>query len=102
MVDAVATAPLDTLRPDGGRPEGTTGPRTPVQAALAGLWAFALGRASVGVDEDFAGLGGDGRSAEYLLTSVARTLGATLPVSGLAGELRTVERMAAAIERDSR
>ncbi len=105
---AATTAPHHALRPDGGRPEGTalTGrpagtvaaPRTPVQAALAGLWAFALGRPRVGVNEDFFDLGGDPVSADLLVTAVGETLGAPVTAADLCGGMRTVELMARAVE----
>ncbi|MDI5961997.1 non-ribosomal peptide synthetase [Streptantibioticus silvisoli] len=128
---AEPAAPHDTLRPGGGRPEGpdpltvvtspaftgpagATGaagdpddgrgaaPRTPLEAALAGLWAYALGRASVGVDEDFFSLGGDPTSALSLLMAVEEALGTALSASDLFDGMRTVELMASAIERGDR
>ncbi len=40
-------------------PVGTVGPRTPAEAALAGIWAEVLGLERVGVHDNFFDLGGD-------------------------------------------
>ncbi|MCP2871808.1 hypothetical protein NK909_24715, partial [Salmonella enterica subsp. enterica serovar Typhimurium] len=44
--------------PGDDTPDAHTGPRTPLQQTLAELWADALGRRSVGIDDDFFALGG--------------------------------------------
>ena len=72
-------------------------PRTAMQAALVGLWAFALGRSSMGIDEDFFTLGGESLSAMALLRGVKDTFGVDISPVDLFDDLNTVERMAEAI-----
>ncbi|HEU5332071.1 MAG TPA: non-ribosomal peptide synthetase [Actinocrinis sp.] len=84
----------------GGDDTGGTGaglPRTAMQAALVGLWAFALGRSSMGIDEDFFTLGGESLSAMALLRGVRDTFGVDISPVDLFDDLNTVERMAEAI-----
>lgn len=100
----IAAAEPQAAEPDpdtgvDGRPR--TRPRTAVQAALAGLWAYALNRPAVGVDEDFFALGGDSLSAVFLLLAVHETLGANLSAVDLFDRLNTIERMADAIDGKS-
>ncbi|MCU1463450.1 MAG: non-ribosomal peptide synthetase [Acidimicrobiales bacterium] len=72
-------------------------PATPVEAALAGLWAGVLGVDRVGVDEDFFLLGGDSLRAMQLVAQVADALGVDCDPARLL-DFATVESMAAEIE----
>jgi amino acid adenylation domain-containing protein/thioester reductase-like protein len=54
---------------------GGAGPRTPVQADVARLWAELLKRDHVGLDEDFFALGGDSLLAAELLARVQSMFG---------------------------
>jgi acyl-CoA synthetase (AMP-forming)/AMP-acid ligase II len=103
-VFAARFGPQEADGPDAAAP-GTGGgggaaaglPRTAMQAALVGLWAFALGRSSMGVDEDFFTLGGESLSAMALLRGVKDTFGVDISPVDLFDDLNTVERMAEAI-----
>ena len=75
-------------------------PRTPTEAALATLFAEALGVERVGADADFFALGGDSLLAVHLLLAIAQRFGrdpglgalfATPTVEGLAARLDTGE-----------
>ncbi|WP_051966986.1 non-ribosomal peptide synthetase [Kitasatospora mediocidica] len=73
-------------------------PRTPVEAALAGLWAHALGRAAFdGVDEDFFTAGGESITAVALLQGIQEAFGVAISPAGLFDDLNTVERLAEAV-----
>ncbi|MET0397259.1 MAG: amino acid adenylation domain-containing protein [Longimicrobiaceae bacterium] len=68
-------------------------PRTPVEAALAALWAEVLGVERVGVRDDFFELGGQSILATRLLARVRAELDADATVAELLGGA-TVEEMA--------
>ncbi len=72
-------------------------PRTPVETALAGIWAEVLGIERVGVRDNFFSLGGHSLTATRVLSRVRGTFGVELPLS-LVFEKRTVEGMAAVVE----
>lgn len=72
-------------------------PGTAVEAALAGLWALALGRDTVGADGDFLALGGDSLSGVSLLTMVRDIFAVELSPLTLFDEANTVTAMAAMI-----
>nr|WP_272918071.1 phosphopantetheine-binding protein [Actinomadura rayongensis] len=72
-------------------------PRTATEAALAGLWAFALDVAHVSVEDDFFARGGDSLAAVALLSTVEEVFGVVLGPQSLFDELNTVARMAAHI-----
>ncbi len=78
-------------------PDAAAAPRTALQAALAGLWGYALGVGTVGVDEDFFALGGDSLSAVSLLSTVETVLGVRLSPLALFDTVNTVEAMAEAV-----
>ena len=60
-------------------------PRTPVEAAMAEIWAEVLGLERVGIDDDFFALGGHSLLASRIIARVTRRLGAELSVSALLG-----------------
>ncbi|MDH6135331.1 acyl-CoA synthetase (AMP-forming)/AMP-acid ligase II [Kitasatospora sp. MAA4] len=75
-------------------------PQTPVEAAMAGLWAYALERGTLGgLDEDFFTAGGESVSAVTLLRGIKDTFGVEISAAGLFDELNTVERLADAVTR---
>jgi amino acid adenylation domain-containing protein/non-ribosomal peptide synthase protein (TIGR01720 family) len=66
--------------PEGERPdlaEGYVAPRTPVETALAGIWAAVLGLERVGVTDNFFELGGDSILSIQVVAQ-ARTMGLCL------------------------
>ncbi len=71
---------------------------TPLEAALAGLWAGALRLREVPVDADFFMLGGDSLRGAALLEQVRALFGADLPVESLFDDAGTVRGMARRIE----
>jgi acyl-CoA synthetase (AMP-forming)/AMP-acid ligase II/acyl carrier protein len=78
---------------------GVDAPRSPMAAALVGIWAEALERVSVGVDEDFFACGGDSLSGLRLLAMVREVFGVEIPPMAMYDETSTVARMAGFIER---
>jgi oxalate---CoA ligase len=87
----------DTRKPVAAPPQA--GPRTPVEAALVGLWAHALRVPSVGVHDDFFALGGQSLEGVALLTMVNESLGTEIDPLTLFDEANTVARMAELIQR---
>ena len=72
-VDRRALPPPDPGRPDLGTP--LVAPRTPLEAALAALWAELLGLDRVGVEDDFFELGGSSIQAAQLVNRLQERLG---------------------------
>ncbi|WDZ82961.1 non-ribosomal peptide synthetase [Micromonospora cathayae] len=62
---------------------GPTAPRTPVEEQLAGLWRDVLGRAEVGVHDNFFALGGHSLTATRLIARIRTTFGADLALRSL-------------------
>nr|WP_255492750.1 amino acid adenylation domain-containing protein [Luteimonas sp. RC10] len=74
-------------------------PRTPTEAAVAELFAQALGVARVGGDGDFFALGGDSLSAVHLLLAIQRRFGRD-PGLGALFATPTVAGIAALLDAD--
>jgi acyl carrier protein len=79
-------------------PRPYVAPRNPTETRLAAIWADALTLDCVGVDDDFADLGGDSFDAERVLTMVEAEFAVRAPLSMLI-EATTVAGLAKAIER---
>ena len=79
-------------------PVGTASFRSPVETALAGLWAEALGRAPPGRDEKFFLLGGDPTRGAQLLDKVLAVFGVAIPVEALSDDAGTIAAMAQRVE----
>ena len=73
---------------------------TPLETALAALWAEALRARAPGLDDNFFLLGGDSLRGAKLLTQVNAVFGVDLPVSALFETANTIARMAESIERE--
>jgi acyl-coenzyme A synthetase/AMP-(fatty) acid ligase/acyl carrier protein len=71
-------------------------PRTPVEAALAAIWADLLRQPDIGVTDNFFELGGDSLTAVQLVSRIKRDLGHDLPLNRLF-EMTTIETMAVAL-----
>ncbi|WP_181233509.1 non-ribosomal peptide synthetase [Enhygromyxa salina] len=89
---------LPEPRLDRGARAAGVAPRTPTEAALAGLWSQLLGLDDIGVHDNFFELGGHSLLMARLSTQVQLTLGVELPVreifaaptiAGLAAKLST-------------
>lgn len=78
--------------------EGPGAMASPLEAALAGLWAAALQVKTVGRNHDFLTLGGDSLGFTSLLTSVNTLFGVSLKIELLSGDDATVAGMAQTIE----
>jgi len=71
---------------------------SPIETALAALWAGVLAREDIARDAAFADLGGDDACAVRLCAQVAAVFGVDIPAGALRGDASTVARMARAIE----
>ncbi|QKV97422.1 non-ribosomal peptide synthase/polyketide synthase [Streptomyces sp. NA02950] len=89
-----AALPAPRSAPDGDARH--IAPRTPAETALARLWAEVLPVDTVGVEDDFLGLGGDSILGVRLLSRVRAELGAELTLRELL-DARTVARLARAL-----
>ncbi|MFJ7246787.1 amino acid adenylation domain-containing protein [Kitasatospora sp. NPDC098652] len=82
---------------DAATPRPYTAPRTPLEAALAEIWAAVLGTGRVGVHEDFFALGGQSFTALRVIGRIAHGLGRRVPLGTLL-ERRTVAGLAQWLE----
>jgi len=74
--------------------------RSPVEIALAGLWANALGLAQVARDDNFFMLGGDSLRGMQLLSEVSAVFGVAIPLAALFDNAATLAKMASRIEAE--
>jgi acyl-CoA synthetase (AMP-forming)/AMP-acid ligase II/acyl carrier protein len=91
---------------EGGLPSATANggqaglpARSPLETAVAALFAAILCRADIGSDDDFFLGGGDSLSGAQLLAQVQSAFGVQVPPRALFAEAATVSGMARAIER---
>ncbi len=96
-VDRRALAAMPTTAERAEREAGGAAPRTPLEAALAAVWAEVLGVDCVGVEDDFFDLGGHSLVAARLRARIAERLGVELPL-GAFFRATTVARLAAVLE----
>lgn len=74
-------------------------PRTGVEAALTGMWAHALNKDGVGVEDDFFALGGESLQAVALLAMVEEVFGVEIEPLTLFDDVTTVRLMARLIQK---
>jgi acyl-CoA synthetase (AMP-forming)/AMP-acid ligase II/thioesterase domain-containing protein/acyl carrier protein len=72
---------------------GFTGPRTPIEAELAGIWSKVLGLERVDIHDDFFELGGHSLQAVNLFAQIERVFGKNLPPPTLF-QASTLEQLA--------
>jgi aspartate racemase len=95
-VDRVALARMH-LDWSGG--QGSYEPPLPgTEAALAEIWARALGRSRIGRHDNFFELGGHSLMATRILLDIERETGRRLPLAAFFGDGMTVARLAGVIE----
>ena len=74
---------LERLAPAAAAEAEAAAPRDPIEEVLAGIWAAALGRERVGVDDSFFALGGHSLLAARVIARVREALGVDLPIRAL-------------------
>ncbi|MCC7258953.1 MAG: hypothetical protein IT486_11345, partial [Gammaproteobacteria bacterium] len=79
---------------------GAVPARTALERRLAELWCAVLGRAAVGLHEDFFALGGHSLLATRLIARIRDAFGLEVPLLALF-EHPTVAGLAAAVERSA-
>ena len=108
MLDALPLLPSGKVDrralpvPGKARPELASpfvAPRTPVEEALAVIWAGALQLEQVGIHDNFLELGGDSLIAARIITKATRTLQVDLPLRALF-ESPTVADMAVVVTQN--
>lgn len=94
-VDRKALPDVDDAQVAVGR--SSVPPRTPVERALARIWAQVLHTDRIGVHDDFFEIGGHSLLALQMLTKVVAELGVDVPLDRMI-EASTVEALAAVVE----
>ena len=90
---------MATFEPDTLVPAGTPAPAgTPVEVAVAEIWADLLGAADVGVHEDFFASGGDSILAAAVVAHARERLGVELSIGSFVQE-PTIAALAEKIEQ---
>lgn len=97
-VDRAALPAPDQARRDLQRP--FVAPRTPVEQALANIWATLLKRTDIGINDDFFELGGHSLLATRVVSQMRRVFQIEIPLGSLF-ESPTVAALAEEIERSS-
>jgi len=97
-VDRRRLPPVDRTAPDAAGANHLVQPRTPTEAAVAGVWSAVLGLEHVSADADFFELGGHSVLAIQVVTRLKRDLGAPLTLRHFF-EASTVDRLAATVDR---
>ncbi|HEY0735253.1 MAG TPA: amino acid adenylation domain-containing protein, partial [Herpetosiphonaceae bacterium] len=83
------------------RDESFVAPRTPIEEAIAGIWAALLKQERVGINDTFFALGGHSLLATQIMSRVRSTLQVDLPLSALF-DVPTVAGLAARVEAAQR
>ncbi len=96
-VDHVALAALDGRRPDPD--DGPVARRTPMEEAVAAIWATVLGLREIGVDDDLFESGGDSLRAAQIAASAQEAFGMAVPLDTLLAE-PTVAALARYLEAE--
>ena len=91
--------PVVRMQPDAAAPAVAM---SPMETALAALWASVLRLSAVSADADFFMLGGDSLRGAQLLLQVRTAFGVELPLRALFADARTVAGMARRIEAQRR
>jgi SAM-dependent methyltransferase/acyl carrier protein len=94
-VDRRALPVPDSMRP--GWLSGPVAPRTPVETAIAEIWAEVLGLDEVGIEDGFFELGGHSLLVARVISGISERLGVDLPVIALFRS-PTVAQLAEAVE----
>jgi acyl carrier protein len=94
-IDRQALALTEWSEPDAG--QRFVAPRTPIEEAVAGIWAEVLGLDQVGVETDFFDLGGHSLMVTQILSRVRAIMDVDVPITSLL-ESPTVAAMAEYIE----
>ncbi|MBI1877085.1 MAG: AMP-binding protein, partial [Chloroflexi bacterium] len=83
-----------------GLEETYIAPRTPVEKALAGLWANVLGLERIGIRDNFFEMGGHSLLAVRLMAQIHKQFGQDLPLATLF-QGATIEHLAGVLHRQS-
>jgi amino acid adenylation domain-containing protein len=86
--------------PDNARRDRFVEPRDGVELKLVLIWEELIGRAPIGVHDDFFALGGDSLLSVRLVSVLERTFGVRVPLHVLF-QCGTIERLASVLRRES-
>ena len=95
---------IDRLRlppPEPMRPAAAVAPGTPLEQTIVEVWREVLGRADVGVEDNFFDLGGHSLLAVRMLDAIEQVCGQRLPVSTLFADA-TIRHLVEAIREPGR